>query len=81
MDVVVTPEPGDAWALSDLLGRSMGSIELEPSFGFMIRPAGLAVATMSKMSLGPYVSLDAALLAIETHTRGVCRRTVEDPDN
>jgi hypothetical protein len=75
MDVIVTPaEQGTVWRLTDLLGRSMGSITGNPSDQFTICPEGHALETMAGMNRGPYASLDAALAEIERHTRGVCRR-------
>lgn len=75
MDVLVTALPdGNSWELTDLLGRDMGTVtETRPGV-FMIHPAGNAVETMSVIMLRSYTSLDAALAAIEGHTRGVCRR-------
>jgi len=75
MDVIVTSTDREAsWELTDLLGRSMGSISRAPDDVFTIHPHGQAVATMTGMKLGPHSSLDAALAEIERHTRGVCRR-------
>jgi hypothetical protein len=73
INVGEVPEQG-SWRLTDLLGRSMGTIVPETPDRFVIRPEGHAVETMEGMRLGPYHSLDAALAAIESHTRGVCRR-------
>ena len=74
MDVTVTPGgKGEAWQLTDLLGRSMGVIKVSAPGQYMIEPAGGAVVTMKGILEGPYKSLDDALTAIETHTRGVCR--------
>jgi hypothetical protein len=74
VDVIVTPaDEQDAWNLTDLLGRSMGQI-VEEAERFFIDPAGLAIETMRGITPGPHRSLDAALAAIEEHTRGVCRR-------
>ena len=76
MDVTVTPVTGKPmWDLTDLLGRSMGHILEETAERFTISPAGGAVVTMAGIKQGPYASLDDALTAIETHTRGVCRRS------
>jgi hypothetical protein len=79
MDVIVTPagEEGNAWNLTDLLGRSMGQIVEEEAKQFFIDPAGLAIGTMQGIAPGPYPSLDAALAEIEKHTRGVCRHAPE----
>jgi hypothetical protein len=75
MDVIVTvTEGGAAWELTDLLGRSMGSITAGPDDLFTIHPQGHAVETMAGMKTGPHPSLDVALAEIESHTRGVCRR-------
>ena len=75
MDVIVTPT-GDsrAWNLTDLLGRPMGRIEEASAQQFTVHPAGHAVETMAGIERGPFPSLDAALAAIEKHTRGICRR-------
>lgn len=74
MDVIVAPESdGDAWSLTDLLGRPMGRIVKKETW-FTVDPAGGALETMAGMDVGPFVSLDAALAEIEKHTRGVCRR-------
>ena len=75
MDVIIRPaESGAAWRLTDLLGRSMGSITESASHQFMICPEGHALETMAGLRQGPHASLDAALAEIERHTRGVCRR-------
>ena len=75
MDVIVTgAEQGTVWRLTDLLGRSMGSVIQKSPDQFMIHPEGHAVETMTGIQQGPHVSLDAALAEIERHTRGVCRR-------
>jgi hypothetical protein len=76
VDVIVTPfVDQQMWQLTDLLGRPMGHIAEDPPAHFTISPEGQAVRTMSGMMQGPYASLDAALAAIEKHTRGVCRRS------
>jgi hypothetical protein len=75
MDVTVTPAAdGKAWLLTDLLGRDMGCVAQTASKVFVIQPAGLAVDTFAGINSAKYESLDRALAAIETHTRGVCRR-------
>ncbi|MBM6595066.1 hypothetical protein [Microvirga pudoricolor] len=63
-----------AWNLTDLLGRPMGRIEEASAQQFTIHPAGHALETMAGIERGAFASLDAALAAIEKHTRGVCRR-------
>jgi hypothetical protein len=76
VDVVVTEMPdGRSWGLTDLLGRDMGRVfEASPAV-FEIKPTGNAVETMGeKITSRSFGSLDAALAAIEEHTRGVCRR-------
>jgi hypothetical protein len=76
VDVIVTSaEPETVCQLTDLLGRSMGSIVKNASHQFTICPEGHAFETMADMHRGPYDSLDAALAEIERHTRGVCRRS------
>lgn len=62
------------WVLTDLLGRSMGLIRVTENGSLLIEPDGNARATMTGMRCGPFNALDDALAAIETHTRGVCRR-------
>ena len=74
MDITVTPtDDGRAWTLTDLLGRPMGRITEAAAQQFTIQPDGHARETMAGIEQGPFVSLDAALAAIEKHTRGVCR--------
>jgi hypothetical protein len=76
VDVTVIAEQGGAvWRLTDLFGRSMGNIREDSTDCFTIYPEGHAVETMAGIQCGPYASLDAALAEIETHTRGVCRRS------
>jgi hypothetical protein len=75
LDVIVTPvDNGRAWNLTDLLGRPMGRITEASAKQFTIHPEGHALETMTGIEQGPFASLDAALAAIEKHTRGVCRR-------
>jgi hypothetical protein len=74
MDVTVTAHTnGKTWSLADLLGRDMGCIR-EADGKFIIEPKGQAVTTMAPIKSQSYASVDAALAAIEEHTRGVCRR-------
>jgi len=76
LDVIVIPtDDGRTWNLTDLLGRPMGRITEASSQQFTIHPAGGALETMAGIEHGPFASLDAALVAIEKHTRGVCRRS------
>jgi hypothetical protein len=76
LDVIVTPtDEGRAWNLTDLLGRPMGRITEAFAEQFTVHPAGHAIETMAGIERGPFASLDAALATIETHTRGVCRRS------
>ncbi|WP_343234378.1 hypothetical protein [Microvirga terrestris] len=71
----MTPtDDGRTWNLTDLLGRSMGRITEASASQFTIHPEGHASETMTGIDRGPFASLDAALAAIEKHTRGVCRR-------
>jgi hypothetical protein len=74
MDVMVVAEDATTWRLTDLLGRSMGTVVQETK-GFLIVPAGEAMKTMGAVHRGPHSTLDAALAEIETRTRGVCRRS------
>jgi len=76
---MVTPVDGSAeWRLTDLLGRSMGVIKEAGAEEFLIEPDGNAIGTMDGMGRGPFRSLDDALAAIETRTRGVCRRQPDE---
>ena len=77
MDVLVSPVADRSeWLLTDLLGRSMGLIRANGGV-FAVVPDGKARETMNGMRCGPFNSLDEALVAIETHTRGICRRSPE----
>ena len=74
MDITVTPtDDGRGWNLTDLLGRPMGRITEAFAKQFTIHPDGYARETMAGIEHGSFASLDAALAAIERHTRGVCR--------
>ena len=73
MDVMVTGGGSDAWIMTDLLGRDLGSVKQNGDI-FTIRPSGNAVKTMAALTSKSYKSLDVALAAIEEHTRSVCRR-------
>jgi hypothetical protein len=74
LDITVTStDDGRAWILTDLLGRPIGRITEAPTHQFTIHPEGHALETMVGIEHGPFASLDAALAAIEKHTRGVCR--------
>ena len=78
MDLIIKQTSGTRWDLSDLLGRDAGHVELALSGSFRVIPSGRGLGTMATLSPGPYCSLDAALSAIETHTRGMCRREPEE---
>ena len=74
LDITVTPtDDGKSWNLTDLLGRPMGRITEASTEQFTIHPDGHALETMAGIEHRPFASLDAALAAIEWHTRGVCR--------
>jgi hypothetical protein len=73
LDIIVTRDGDATWKLADLLGRSMGYIEQSSADEFTIQPEGQAVQTMKAIRYASYRSLNDALKAIETHTRGVCR--------
>ncbi len=73
MDVNVTPARTErgTWILSDLLRRPVGQIDQISNAEFVICPT--QGSKLFGIKSGPYASLDAALLAIETHTRGQCQ--------
>ena len=74
----MTPaDEGDAWNLTDLLGRSMGQIVEEALKQFFIDPAGLALETVDRIASGPFSSLNAALAEIGKPMHRVCRRAPE----
>ena len=74
MDITVAASADETgtWELTDLLGRRMGRVS-DDGGKFTIEPEGNAEETMKGLRRGPYPSLDEALEAIETLTRGVCR--------
>jgi hypothetical protein len=75
VDLIVTRTEDDTvWALTDLLDRDIGSIVEAPSNVFTIHVVATNRDLLVGLKLGPYSSLDNALSAIETHTRGSCRR-------
>ncbi len=73
MDVNVTPAPTEqgTWILSDLLRWPVGHIDQTQNAEFVICP--LQDSRLFGIKSGPYPSLDAALSAIETYTRGQCQ--------
>jgi hypothetical protein len=74
VDVNVTPSGTErgTWILSDLLRRPVGQIDqIWGDAEFVIRP--IQDSRLSGIKSGPYAPLDAALSAIETHTRGQCQ--------
>jgi hypothetical protein len=80
VDVNVTPvktAPG-SWILHDLLGRQLGHIKEALPAEFMIHPD--SGSRLFGIKSGPYTSLDAVLLAIETHTRGQCQLSCSNKD-
>lgn len=79
MDIVVKPNGAAGWSLVDLLGREMGTVSEVAPGEFRIRPEARIAETMQSMKHGPYPGLDAALSAIETHTRATCRMAAEEP--
>jgi hypothetical protein len=80
MDLTVTRIDGaTAWDLIDLLGRSSGCVVQDEKGFFRIHPAGQGSETMRPLTTMSYNSLDDALAAIETETRGVCRREPSAP--
>ena len=80
MDVNVTPvrTQRGTWILSDLLRRPVGQIAQIVDGEFVIHPA--QGSRLSGIRSGPYPSLDTALSAIETHTRGQCQLSSSNED-
>ena len=73
--MLLTPDSdGKTWRLTDLLGRSMGTIVETSPAKFVLEPEGKARETMGTLPFHGYNSLDDVLARIEKHTRGVCRR-------
>ena len=72
MDINVKLTTPTIWTLTDLLGRSLGTIEGARET-FKIHAKGFALESMDGISTGPFASLDDALAEIEKHTRGACR--------
>jgi hypothetical protein len=72
VDVVVTPARAaqDTWLLSDRLSRHLGKIYQAPG-GFFISPA--SDSALEGVPLASHASLDAAMSAIENHTKGACQ--------
>ena len=71
MDITVTRAADDrrAWTLTDLLGRPMGRIIATRGPGFILEPDEQAPRIMANVPLGPFASLEAAVI-----TQGVGRR-------
>jgi hypothetical protein len=73
MDIIVTPKGQSQWVLVDLLGRSMGIVELAAPDEYRIIPGERVADSMRSMKHGPFATLDAALSQIEVFTRSTCR--------
>ncbi|WP_114189394.1 hypothetical protein, partial [Microvirga aerophila] len=73
MDVVVTPAAFKprTWALSDRLGRPLGTITEASSSLFVIHPD--RNSGLSKIGVANFPSLDEAMSAIARHMRGECQ--------
>jgi hypothetical protein len=80
VDVNVTPARTErgTWILSDLLRRPVGQIAQILDGEFIIHPTQGSRLSGSKR--GPYPTLDVALSAIETHTRGQCQLSSSNED-
>ena len=80
MDVNVTHArtKRGTWILTDLLQRPVGQIAQILDGEFVIHPT--QGSRLSGIKGGPYPSLDAALSAIETHTRGQCQLSKDNED-
>ena len=75
MDMLLTPDSeAKKWRLTDLLGRSLGTIVEKSPLEFVLELEGKARETMGTLSLQGSNSLDDVLARIEKHTRSVCRR-------
>ena len=79
MDVVLTPTGihGDAWSLKDRLGRSLGTVKVENSDGFVIAPDASGLLKTIKLV---HPSLDEAMSAIAQHANGACNLDSQDRD-
>lgn len=77
MDLRVAWLDKASWSLTDLLGRPMGQIVKRDDGQFEIVPMGKALETLETIKRDRFPSLDAALTAIEIHTRGMCHRNFE----
>ena len=78
MDLIVSRAlEGNAWDLTDLLGRPAARVIRTEPARFMIEPNQAESEAMARVPRGPHSSLDAALADIERHTRGVCRHMPE----
>jgi hypothetical protein len=73
LDVIAAPPDERVIKADFLLCCVMGSIIEAPAQQFTIHPDGHAREIMGGIEHSPFVSLEAALAAIEKHTRSVCR--------
>jgi hypothetical protein len=74
LDFTIERIPGEqVWLLTDLLGRSLGTIRMTADGRFTITPADLIRGMLSRTNPGPYLSLDEALNAVEKRLQGVGR--------
>lgn len=78
MDIIVTPSGPTSWTLVDLLGRTIGVVELSAPDDYRIIPGERVADSMRAMKQGPFATLDAALSQIEVFTRSTCRLAPSD---
>ncbi|MBA4221653.1 MAG: hypothetical protein C0458_13070 [Methylobacterium sp.] len=82
MDTTVRRNLSDNWGVSDLLERPICSIIRDPHGSCWIVLSQEQAARLSDIRKGPFLSVDAAMTAIEKNLNGPCRhRTATLPAN
>lgn len=82
MDTTVRRDLSGNWGVSDLLERSICSIIRDPHGSCWIVLGQDQVARLTDIRKGPFLSVDAAMTAIEKNLNGPCRhRTATVPTN
>ena len=71
IDVVVIPATLESWLLHDRLARPLGQITKKGG-SFWIEP-GTDKNALTGLKKGAFLSLDLAMSAIESHTKGACQ--------
>jgi hypothetical protein len=73
MDTTVRRNLAGGWSVSDLLERAICSIVRDPHGSCWIALSRDQAVRLNEIRKGPFLSVDAAMIAIEKNLKGPCR--------